>query len=135
MPLKHSWFRFIICFFIYYLSHFLIKIKKNWLNIYYMQILKTGFFNGDPHLAIDSDESLIYYVFGMIHKTKINGSFLCNLWKRCQKGLFILYYFRHLYPNVYIWISLNISFFYIIAGYEKFDKSWSTSTYRRHNVW
>lgn len=38
-----------------------------------MQILRTGFFHADPHpgnLAIDLDESLIYYDFGMMGEIK-----------------------------------------------------------------
>lgn len=38
-----------------------------------MQILKTGFFHADPHpgnLAIDVDEALIYYDFGMMGDIK-----------------------------------------------------------------
>lgn len=37
------------------------------------QILKTGFFHADPHpgnLAIDVDESIIYYDFGMMGEIK-----------------------------------------------------------------
>lgn len=37
------------------------------------QILKTGFFHADPHpgnLAIDVDETLIYYDFGMMGEIK-----------------------------------------------------------------
>lgn len=38
-----------------------------------MQILKTGFFHADPHpgnLAVDLDEALIYYDFGMMGEIK-----------------------------------------------------------------
>jgi len=38
-----------------------------------LQILKTGFFHADPHpgnLAIDVDESIIYYDFGMMGEIK-----------------------------------------------------------------
>lgn len=38
-----------------------------------LQILRTGFFHADPHpgnLAIDVDESLIYYDFGMMGEIK-----------------------------------------------------------------
>lgn len=38
-----------------------------------LQILKTGFFHADPHpgnLAVDSDEALIYYDFGMMGEIK-----------------------------------------------------------------
>lgn len=37
------------------------------------QILKTGFFHADPHpgnLAIDVDEAIIYYDFGMMGEIK-----------------------------------------------------------------
>lgn len=40
---------------------------------YLVQILKTGFFHADPHpgnLAIDVDEALIYYDFGMMGDIK-----------------------------------------------------------------
>lgn len=38
-----------------------------------LQILKTGFFHADPHpgnLAIDVDEAIIYYDFGMMGDIK-----------------------------------------------------------------
>lgn len=38
-----------------------------------VQILKTGFFHADPHpgnLAVDLDEALIYYDFGMMGEIK-----------------------------------------------------------------
>lgn len=38
-----------------------------------LQILKTGFFHADPHpgnLAIDKDEAIIYYDFGMMGEIK-----------------------------------------------------------------
>jgi len=39
----------------------------------FLQILKTGFFHADPHpgnLAIDRDEAIIYYDFGMMGEIK-----------------------------------------------------------------
>ena len=39
----------------------------------FSQILKTGFFHADPHpgnLAIDKDEAIIYYDFGMMGEIK-----------------------------------------------------------------
>lgn len=50
----------------------IIKVPIN-LPFYNKQILKTGFFHADPHpgnLAIDIDESLIYYDFGMMGEIK-----------------------------------------------------------------
>ncbi len=41
--------------------------------LFFFQILKTGFFHADPHpgnLAIDVDEAVIYYDFGMMGEIK-----------------------------------------------------------------
>jgi disease resistance protein RPM1 len=48
-------------------------ISSRAIEAYLIQILKTGFFHADPHpgnLAIDSDESIIYYDFGMMGEIK-----------------------------------------------------------------
>ncbi|GMP66517.1 hypothetical protein CsSME_00026849 [Camellia sinensis var. sinensis] len=49
------------------------QISSRSIEAYLIQILKTGFFHADPHpgnLAIDVDESLIYYDFGMMGEIK-----------------------------------------------------------------
>ncbi|XP_052207090.1 protein ACTIVITY OF BC1 COMPLEX KINASE 7, chloroplastic [Diospyros lotus] len=49
------------------------QISSRAIEAYLVQILKTGFFHADPHpgnLAIDVDESLIYYDFGMMGEIK-----------------------------------------------------------------
>ncbi|XP_078170903.1 protein kinase superfamily protein isoform X2 [Carex rostrata] len=49
------------------------RIAARSIESYLIQILKTGFFHADPHpgnLAIDKDESLIYYDFGMMGEIK-----------------------------------------------------------------
>ncbi|XP_071725997.1 protein ACTIVITY OF BC1 COMPLEX KINASE 7, chloroplastic [Rutidosis leptorrhynchoides] len=49
------------------------RISSHAIEAYLIQILKTGFFHADPHpgnLAIDVDESLIYYDFGMMGEIK-----------------------------------------------------------------
>ncbi|KAD3066630.1 hypothetical protein E3N88_34510 [Mikania micrantha] len=49
------------------------RISSHAIESYLIQILKTGFFHADPHpgnLAIDVDESLIYYDFGMMGEIK-----------------------------------------------------------------
>ncbi|KAJ0733373.1 putative ABC-type Cd(2+) transporter [Helianthus annuus] len=49
------------------------RISTHAIESYLIQILKTGFFHADPHpgnLAIDVDESLIYYDFGMMGEIK-----------------------------------------------------------------
>ncbi|KAK2986456.1 hypothetical protein RJ640_011894 [Escallonia rubra] len=49
------------------------QISSRAIEAYLIQILKTGFFHADPHpgnLAIDGDESLIYYDFGMMGEIK-----------------------------------------------------------------
>ncbi|KAL6999878.1 Protein ACTIVITY OF BC1 COMPLEX KINASE 7, chloroplastic, variant 2 [Sarracenia purpurea var. burkii] len=49
------------------------RIASRSIEAYLVQILKTGFFHADPHpgnLAIDVDESLIYYDFGMMGEIK-----------------------------------------------------------------
>ncbi|XP_057506639.1 protein ACTIVITY OF BC1 COMPLEX KINASE 7, chloroplastic [Actinidia eriantha] len=49
------------------------RIALHAIEAYLIQILKTGFFHADPHpgnLAIDVDESLIYYDFGMMGDIK-----------------------------------------------------------------
>ncbi|EPS60015.1 hypothetical protein M569_14788, partial [Genlisea aurea] len=48
-------------------------ISSRTFEAYLIQILKTGFFHADPHpgnLAIDEDEALIYYDFGMMGEIK-----------------------------------------------------------------
>lgn len=48
-------------------------ISSRAIESYLIQILKTGFFHADPHpgnLAIDVDEALIYYDFGMMGEIK-----------------------------------------------------------------
>ncbi|RYR00815.1 hypothetical protein Ahy_B07g088924 isoform A [Arachis hypogaea] len=50
-----------------------IRISSRAIEAYLIQILKTGFFHADPHpgnLAIDVDEALIYYDFGMMGEIK-----------------------------------------------------------------
>ncbi|XP_057796695.1 protein ACTIVITY OF BC1 COMPLEX KINASE 7, chloroplastic-like isoform X1 [Salvia miltiorrhiza] len=49
------------------------KISSRAVESYLIQILNTGFFHADPHpgnLAIDGDEALIYYDFGMMGDIK-----------------------------------------------------------------
>ncbi|KAL8495225.1 hypothetical protein ACS0TY_019399 [Phlomoides rotata] len=49
------------------------KISSRAIDAYLIQILKTGFFHADPHpgnVAIDRDEALIYYDFGMMGDIK-----------------------------------------------------------------
>ncbi|XP_057955180.1 protein ACTIVITY OF BC1 COMPLEX KINASE 7, chloroplastic isoform X2 [Malania oleifera] len=49
------------------------RISSCAIEAYLIQILKTGFFHADPHpgnLAIDTDEALIYYDFGMMGEIK-----------------------------------------------------------------
>ncbi|AAF13088.1 unknown protein [Arabidopsis thaliana] len=49
------------------------RIASRAIEAYLIQILKTGFFHADPHpgnLAIDVDESIIYYDFGMMGEIK-----------------------------------------------------------------
>lgn len=49
------------------------RISSRAIEAYLIQILKTGFFHADPHpgnLAVDVDESLIYYDFGMMGEIK-----------------------------------------------------------------
>lgn len=50
-----------------------LRISSRAIEAYLIQILKTGFFHADPHpgnLAIDVDESIIYYDFGMMGEIK-----------------------------------------------------------------
>lgn len=49
------------------------QIASRAIEAYLIQILKTGFFHADPHpgnLAVDLDEALIYYDFGMMGEIK-----------------------------------------------------------------
>lgn len=49
------------------------QIASRAIEAYLIQILKTGFFHADPHpgnLAIDKDEAIIYYDFGMMGEIK-----------------------------------------------------------------
>lgn len=49
------------------------QISSRGIEAYLIQILKTGFFHADPHpgnLAIDVDEAIIYYDFGMMGEIK-----------------------------------------------------------------
>ncbi|KAK8971721.1 hypothetical protein V6N11_081423 [Hibiscus sabdariffa] len=49
------------------------QISSHAIEAYLIQILRTGFFHADPHpgnLAIDVDESIIYYDFGMMGEIK-----------------------------------------------------------------
>ncbi|XP_019435765.1 PREDICTED: uncharacterized protein LOC109342169 [Lupinus angustifolius] len=49
------------------------KISSRAIEAYLIQILRTGFFHADPHpgnLAVDVDETLIYYDFGMMGEIK-----------------------------------------------------------------
>ncbi|GLT74566.1 hypothetical protein SLA2020_463540 [Shorea laevis] len=49
------------------------RISSHAIEAYLIQILRTGFFHADPHpgnLAIDLDEALIYYDFGMMGEIK-----------------------------------------------------------------
>ncbi|KAL5540257.1 hypothetical protein UlMin_044497 [Ulmus minor] len=49
------------------------RIASRAIEAYLIQILKTGFFHADPHpgnLAIDLDEAIIYYDFGMMGEIK-----------------------------------------------------------------
>ncbi|KAG4952788.1 hypothetical protein JHK87_038382 [Glycine soja] len=50
-----------------------LRISSRATEAYLIQILKTGFFHADPHpgnLAIDVDEAIIYYDFGMMGQIK-----------------------------------------------------------------
>ncbi|KAL2666218.1 hypothetical protein GLYMA_02G308600v4 [Glycine max] len=50
-----------------------LRISSRATEAYLIQILKTGFFHADPHpgnLAIDVDEAIIYYDFGMMGEIK-----------------------------------------------------------------
>ncbi|KAL4568644.1 hypothetical protein LXL04_024259 [Taraxacum kok-saghyz] len=99
------------------------RISSRAIEAFLIQILKTGFFNGDPHLAIDSDESLIYYVFGMMGEIKsftreiLMDLFYANYEKDAKKVMKSLISLEALQPT----------------GDIMFDKSCSTSTYRRHD--
>ncbi|XP_051115363.1 protein ACTIVITY OF BC1 COMPLEX KINASE 7, chloroplastic-like [Andrographis paniculata] len=49
------------------------RISAHAVESYLIQMLKTGFYHADPHpgnLAIDKDEALIYYDFGMMGEIK-----------------------------------------------------------------
>lgn len=49
------------------------RLSSHAIEAYLIQILKTGFFHADPHpgnLAVDVDEALIYYDFGMMGDIK-----------------------------------------------------------------
>ncbi|XP_022140650.1 uncharacterized protein LOC111011256 [Momordica charantia] len=49
------------------------RISSHAIEAYLIQILRTGFFHADPHpgnLAIDVDEAIIYYDFGMMGEIK-----------------------------------------------------------------
>ncbi|KAJ8423824.1 hypothetical protein Cgig2_017387 [Carnegiea gigantea] len=49
------------------------QIAARCIEAYLIQMLKTGFFHADPHpgnLAIDEDEAIIYYDFGMMGEIK-----------------------------------------------------------------
>ncbi|CAH9060660.1 unnamed protein product [Cuscuta europaea] len=49
------------------------RISSRAVEAYLIQILRTGFFHADPHpgnLAVDVDEALIYYDFGMMGEIK-----------------------------------------------------------------
>lgn len=49
------------------------QIASRAIEAYLIQILKTGFFHADPHpgnLAIDKDQAIIYYDFGMMGEIK-----------------------------------------------------------------
>uniref|UniRef100_A0A7N0SX17 ABC1 atypical kinase-like domain-containing protein n=1 Tax=Kalanchoe fedtschenkoi TaxID=63787 RepID=A0A7N0SX17_KALFE len=49
------------------------RIASHVVESYLIQVLRTGFFHADPHpgnLAIDTDEALIYYDFGMMGDIK-----------------------------------------------------------------
>ncbi|KAI4329842.1 hypothetical protein MLD38_028183 [Melastoma candidum] len=49
------------------------RISSRAIEAYLIQILRTGFFHADPHpgnLAIDTDEAIIYYDFGMMGEIK-----------------------------------------------------------------
>ncbi|KAK8467659.1 hypothetical protein PHAVU_007G121568 [Phaseolus vulgaris] len=50
-----------------------LRISSRTIEAYLIQILKTGFFHADPHpgnLAVDVDEAIIYYDFGMMGDIK-----------------------------------------------------------------
>ncbi|CAI0383428.1 unnamed protein product [Linum tenue] len=49
------------------------QISSRAIEAYLIQILRTGFFHADPHpgnLAVDTDQALIYYDFGMMGEIK-----------------------------------------------------------------
>ncbi|KAG5128959.1 hypothetical protein JHK84_035356 [Glycine max] len=50
-----------------------LRISSHTIEAYLIQILRTGFFHADPHpgnLAVDVDEAIIYYDFGMMGEIK-----------------------------------------------------------------
>lgn len=76
--------------------NFNIEIYRSWPKL---QMLKTGFFHADPHpgnLAVDVDEALIYYDFGMMGEiTPLTRDRLLELffavYERNAKKVYFLY--------------------------------------------
>jgi len=89
----------------------LVAKKVELINYHYffvLQILKTGFFHADPHpgnLAIDVDEAIIYYDFGMMGQIK---SFT-------RERLLELFYAIYEKDSKKVWICTTLGLFKFIT--------------------